>query len=83
MKIEPLVEEGISLLETQFQNTDVRNSLQDEASAATSTTEWRQLESSECSGTSTTNGKQSDQFDEPVPTNLLKKEGGCDGFQET
>ena len=58
-------------------------SLQDEASAATSSAEHQQPETSEPSRTSKRNIKQSDRFGEPIPTNLLKKEGGCDGFKET
>ena len=83
VKTEPAVEETISQSELQPQNTDVGPSHQDEASAATSTAEHQQPETSEPSRTSTRNRKQPDRFGEPIPTNLLKKEGGCDGFNET
>ena len=82
VKTEPAVQETISQSEQQLQSTDVEPSLQDEASAATSA-EHQQSESSEPSRTSTRNRKQPDRFGEPTPTNLLKKEGGCDGFKET
>ena len=48
---------------------------QDEASAATSSAEHQQPETSEPSRTSTMNRKQPDRFGEPIPTNLLKKGG--------
>ena len=83
VKTEPAVEETISQSEQQLQNTDVGPSLQDEASAATSSAEHQQPETSEPSRTSLRNRKQPDRLGEPVPTNLLKKEGGCDGFKET
>ena len=83
MKTEPAVEETISQSELQPQNTDVGPAHQDEASAATSSAEHQQPETSEPSRTSTKNRKQPDRFGEPIPTNLLKKEGGCDGFNET
>ena len=80
---EPAVEETISQSEQQLQKTDVGPSLEDEASAATSFAEHQQPETSEPSPTSTRNRKQPDRFGEPIPTNLLKKEGGCDAFKET
>ena len=83
VKTEPAVEETISRSEPQLQNTDEGPSHQDEASAATSSAEHQQPETSEPSRTSTRNRKQPDRFGEPIPTNLLKKEGGCDGFNET
>ena len=83
VKTEPSVEEPISQLEQQLQNTDVGPSYQDEASAATSSAEHQQTETSEPSRTSTRNRKQSERFGEHIPKNLLKKEGGCDGFKET
>ena len=83
MKTEPAVEETISQSKQQLQSTDVRPSLQDEASAATSSAEHQQPETSEPPRTSTRNRKQPDRFGEPIPTNLLKKEEGCDGFKET
>ena len=82
VKTEPAVEETISESEQQLQNTDVGPSLQDEFSAATSSAEHQQPETSEHSQTLITNGKRPDRFGEPIPTNLLKKEGGCDGFKE-
>ena len=75
MKTEQAVEETISQSEPQLQNTDVGPSHQDEASAATSAAEHQQLEPLEPSRTSTRNRKQPDRFGEPIPTNLLKKEG--------
>ena len=83
VKTEPAVEETISQSEPQLQNTDVGPSYQDEASAATSAAEYQQPEPPEPSRTSKRNGKQPDRFGEPIPRNLLKKEGGCDGFKET
>ena len=83
VKIEPAVEETISQSKQQLQSTDVGPSLQDEASAATSSAEHQQPETSEPPRTSTRNRKQPDRFGEPIPTNLLKKEEGCDGFLET
>ena len=75
VKTEPAVEETIYQSVLQPQNTDVGPSHQDEASAATSTAEHQQPETSEPSRTSTRNGKQPDRFGEPIPTNLLKKGG--------
>ena len=69
------VEETIFQSEQQLQNTDVRPSLQNEASAATSSAEQQQPETSEPSRTSTRNRKQPDRFGEPIPTNLLTKGG--------
>ena len=54
VKTEPAVEETISQSEPQPQNTDVGPSHQDEASAATSSAEHQQPETSEPSRTSTT-----------------------------
>ena len=73
MKIEQAVGETISQSEQQLQSTDVGPSLQDEASAATSSADHQQPENSEPSRTSTRNRKQHDRFEEPIPTNLLKK----------
>ena len=75
VKTEPAVEETISQSKLQPQNTDVGPSHQDEASAATSSAEHQQPETSEPSRTSTRNRKQPDRFGEPIPTNLLKKGG--------
>ena len=75
VKIEPAVEETISQSEQQLQSTDVGPSLQDEASAVTSSAEHQQHETSEPSRTSTRNRKQPDRFGKPIPTNLLKKGG--------
>ena len=75
VKTEPSVEETISQSEQQLQNTDVGHSLQDEVSAAKSSAEHKQRETSEPSRTSTRNRKQPDRFGEPIPTNLLKKGG--------
>ena len=75
VKIEPAVEENTSQSKQQLQSTDVGPSLQDEASAATSSAEHQQPETSEPSRTSTRNRKQPDRFGEPIPTNLLKKGG--------
>ena len=75
VKTEPAVEETISQSELQPQNTDVGPSHQDEASAATSSAEHQQPETSEPSRTSTRNRKQPDRFGEPITTNLLKKGG--------
>ena len=83
VKTEPAVEETISQSEQQLQNTAVGSSLQDEASAATSSAEYQQPKTSEASRTSTRKRKQPDIFGKPIPANLLKKEGGCDGFKET
>ena len=83
VKTEPAVEETISQSEQKIQNTDVALSLQDEASAATSSAEHQQPETSEPSRTSTRNRKLPHRFGETNPTNLFKKEGGCDGFKET
>ena len=82
VKTEPAVEENISQSEEQLQSTDMGPSLQDEASAATSSAEHQQFETSEPSRTSTRNRKQPDRFGEPIHTNLLKNEGGYDGFKE-
>ena len=65
VKTEPAVEETISQSEQQLQSTDVGPSLQDEASAATSSAEHQQPETSEPSRTSTRNRKQPDRFGEP------------------
>ena len=75
VKTEQAVEETISQSEQQLQNTDVKLSLQDEASAATSSAEHQQPENSEPSRTSTRNRKQPDRFGETIPTNLPKKGG--------
>ena len=75
VKTEPAVEETISQSEQQLQSTDMGPSLQDEASAATSSAEHQQPETSEPSQTSTRNRKQPDRFGKPIPTNLLKKGG--------
>ena len=83
VKTELAVEETISQSEQQLQNTDVGPSLQDEASAATSSAEHQQPETSEPSRTSTRNRKQPDRFGNLYPQTCLKKEGGCDGFKET
>ena len=74
-KTEPAVEETISQSEQKLQNTDVGSSLQDGASAASSSAEHQQPETSEPSRTSTRNRKQPDKFGEPTPTILLKKGG--------
>ena len=71
VKTEPAVEETISQSEQQLQNTDVGPSLQDEASAAISSAEHQQPETSEPSPTSTKNRKPPERFGEPIPTNLL------------
>ena len=81
VKTEPAVEETISQSEQQLQNTDVRPSLQDEASAATSSAEHQQPETSEPSRTLTRNRKQSDRLGESIPTNLLEKGGRMRWFQ--
>ena len=81
VKTEPAVEETISQSEQQLQNTDVGPSLQDEATAATSSAEHQQPETSAPSRTSTKNRKQPDRFGEPIPTNLLKKRGRLLWFQ--
>ena len=75
VKTEPAVEETISQSEKQHQSTDMGLSLQDEVSAATSSSEHQQPETSEPSRTSKRNRKQPDRFGEPIPTNLLKKGG--------
>ena len=82
VKTEP-VEETISQSEPKFQNTDEGSSRQEKASAATSAAAHQQPEPSEPSRASKRNRKQPDRFGEPIPTNLLKKEGGLDGFKET
>ena len=51
VKTEPAVEETISQSEQQLQNIDLGTSLQDEASAATSSAEHQQPETSEPSPT--------------------------------
>ena len=75
LKTEPAKEESISQSEPQLQNTDVGLTHEDEASAATSSAEHQQPETSEPSRTSTRNRKQPDRFGETIPTNLLKKRG--------
>ena len=75
VKTEPAVEETLSQSEQQLQNTDVGPSLQDEVSAATTSAEHQQPETSEPSRTSTRNRKQPSRFGEPIHTNLLKKGG--------
>ena len=74
--------EAISQSGPQHQNTDVGPSNQDEAFAATSAAEHQQPKQPEPSRTSTRYRKQPDRLGEPVPTNLLKKEGRCDGFKK-
>ena len=81
LKTEPAVEETKSESEPQLQNTDVGPSHQYEASPATSSAEHQRPEPSEPSRSSTRNRKQPDRFGEPILTNLLKKEGGRDGFK--
>ena len=81
VKTEPAVEETISRSEPQLQNTDVGPSHQDEASAATSSAEHQQPETSEPSRTTTRNRKQPDRSGKPIPTNLLKKGGRMWWFQ--
>ena len=76
------MEETISQSAPQVRNTDVGLSHQGKASAATSTADQQQLKLSECSGTLTRNRKQTDRLGESIPTNLFKKNGGCDGFNE-
>ena len=71
VKTELAVEKTISHSEQQLQNTDVGHSLQDETSAATSSAEHQQPETSEPSRKSTRNRKQPDRFEEPIPTNLI------------
>ena len=80
---EPAEKETISQSEPQLQNTDVVPSHQDETSAAKSAAEHQQPPSPEPSRTSTRNRKQPGRFGEPMPTNLPKKEGGCDVFKKT
>ena len=75
VKTEPAVEETIYQSEQQLQSTDVGPSLQDEASAARSSAEHQQPETSEPSRTSTRNRKQPDRFGESIPRNFLKKGG--------
>ena len=75
VKTEQAGEETISQSEPKLQNTDVRPSHQDKASAATSSAEHQQPKPSEPSQTLTRNRKQPDRFGEPIPSNLLKKEG--------
>ena len=72
VKTEPAVEETICESELQPQNTVVEPSA-----------EQQQLKPSEPSRTSTRNRKQPDRFGEPIPTNLIKKEGGCDCGKQT
>ena len=67
----------------QLQNSDVGLSHHDEGSAATSAAEHQHPKPPEHSRTSTRNRKQPDIFGEPITTNLLIKERGCDGFKET
>ena len=83
MKNEPAANVTIYESESGLQNTDVGPSHQDEAFSATSSAERQQLERPESSQTSTRDGKHFDRFGEPIPTKLLKKEGGHDGFKET
>ena len=83
VKIEQSVEETISQSELKIQNTDVGTAHQDEAFAAISSAAHQYLELLEPSRTSTGNRKQPDRFGETMPTNMLKKERGCDGFKET
>ena len=75
VETETAVEETISQSEPQLQNTDVRPSHQDEASAATSSAEPQEGEPSEPPRTSSGNIKPTDRFGEPILTNLLKKGG--------
>ena len=83
VKTEPSAEDTISESESQLQNTYVGPSHLDETSAATHSAEHQQTEPPEPSRTSTRIRKQPERFGEPIPTNLLKKEGGCDCFKET
>ena len=83
VKTEPAVEETISQSERQLQNTDVGPSLQDEASAAKSSAEHQQPETSEPSRTSTRNRNHPTDLENLYPQTCLKKEAGCDGFKET
>ena len=73
VKTEPAVEDTKSQSDQQLQNTDVGTSLQVEVSAALSSAEHQQPETSEPSQASTGNRIQPDRFGEPIPTNLLKK----------
>ena len=66
VKIEPAAEETIPQSKQQLQSTDVGPSLQDEASAATSSAEHQQPETSEPPRTSTRNRKQPDRVGEPI-----------------
>ena len=74
LKTEPAVEETISQSEPQIQNTDIGPSHQDEA-------KYQQPEPLKPSRTSKRNRKQPDSLGEPIPTNLFKKQEGCDGFK--
>ena len=84
-KIEPAVEETISQSKQQLQSTDVGPSLQDEASTAISSAEHQQTETSEQSlyeHQQETENNLTD-LEHLYPQTCLKKEGGCDGFNET
>ena len=83
MRTETSLEKTISQSEPQLQNTDVGPSQQDVASAATSSAEHQQPEPPEPSRTSTRNRKEPDKLGEPMPTNCVKKERGCDDFKQT
>ena len=83
VKIEPAVEETISQSNQQLQSTDVGPSLQDEASAA------HHLQSTNNPKPQSLHEHQQETENNPTdledlyPQTCLKKEEGCDGFQET
>ena len=73
MKTETAVEKTISQSEQQLQNTDVGPSLQDVASAATSSAEHRNPKP--LSLHEHQQETENNPFGKPIPTNLLKKGG--------
>ena len=73
VKTEPAVEETISQSEQQLQNTEVGPSLQDESSAATSSAEHQQPETSEPSRTSTRNRNNPTDLEKLYPHTCLKR----------
>ena len=83
VKTEPAVEETISQSEQQLQNTDVAPSLQDEASAATSSAEHQNPKPQSLHEHQQETENNPTDLENLYPQTCLKKEGGFDGFKET
>ena len=84
VKTEQAVVETISQSEQQLQNTDVGPSLQDEASAGTSSAEHQQPEPQSLHEHQQETENNPTDLENLWPQTCLKRrEGGCDGFKET